>query len=169
MGKLMRAAIVIALAAAGALAGCAGLKMENAPAGYSDTSAEGFRYYDTSPFFLVYTDGKGGIKSQVLYLPDKQKKRSIKPYAYGAKNDTTLKFENGMLKEAKAVVDETVIPVAAISTLEKIATSLVKAANGGADGIPAPYLFRIQWNKALQTWSLEGGQATPATIRYVSP
>lgn len=155
-----------------ALAGCAGLEMKDVKTAVDEQAAEGFRYYDTSPFLLVYTDGKGGVKSELLYLPDSTKKRSIRPYAYGAKNDTTLKFENGRMVGAKAAVDETAVPVAAISALEKIATSLVKAANAGNDGIPPPYLFRIASNNGK--WDLYGGQAVDANgqaqpVRYVSP
>jgi hypothetical protein len=68
---------------------------------------------------LVYTDGKGGLVSKVLYLPDSTKLRTIKPYSYGAVNNTTLKFDKGRLLQAKAVVDETAIPSATISALKK--------------------------------------------------
>lgn len=154
------------------LAGCAGLDMKDILSPSEEKAAEGFRYYDTSPFLLVYTDGKGGLKSELLYLPDSMKKRSIRPYAYGAKNDTTLKFDNGRLVGAKAVVDETAVPVAAISALEKVATSLVKAANSGNDGIPPPYLYRIRFDGS--NWTLSGRQAIaangqPQPVRYVSP
>lgn len=167
----MRAIVTFALAAA-MLTGCAGLEMKDISSDVDDSAALGFRYYDTSPFLLVYTDSKGGLKSEVLYLPDTQKKRSIRPYSYGAKNDATFKFENGRLVGAKATVDETVIPVAAISALEKVATSLVKAANAGKDGIPPPYLFRIRYDGT--NWQLAGGQAIadnnkPKDIRYVAP
>jgi len=165
----MRAFIVSALAALTGLAGCAGLEMRNINSDAEDQSAQGFRYYDTSPFLLVYTDTKGGLKSEVIFLPDSQKKRSIRPYAYGAKNDATFKFENGKLLGAKAVVDETVIPVAVVSALEKVATSLVKAANAQNEGIPGPYLFRIHYDGTK--WSLAGREAltatgTPSVIRY---
>jgi hypothetical protein len=155
------------------LVGCAGLEMRNIASEEDDKSAQGFRYYDTSPFLLVYTDSKGGIKSEVLYLPDTEKKRSIRPYAYGAKNDATFKFQNGVMVGTKATVDETIIPVAAISALEKVATSLVKAANAGTDEIPAPRLFRIFYDGT--TWKLAGEKTlnaqgnTPATIKYAKP
>lgn len=160
------------LLACAALTGCAGLEMKDIQSPEDERAAEGFRYYDTSPFLLVYTDGKGGLKSELLYLPDSTKKRSIRPFAYGAKNDTTLKFENGRMVGAKAVVDETAVPVAAISALEKVATSLAKAANSGNDGIPPPYLYRIRFDGS--NWTLSGGQAIaangqPQPVRYVSP
>ncbi len=163
--------MVLAIAAI-CLAGCAGLEMKDIKTDDDDKSAEGFRYYDTSPFLLVYTDGKGGLKSEVLHLEDQTKKRSIRPYAYGAKNETTLKFENGRMAGTKSVVDETAVPVAVTGALEKVAASLVKAANAGNDGIPPPYLFRIAY--VNQKWELRGGQAIaangkPQPIRFVSP
>ncbi len=167
----MRSFVVSVLVAFPAT-GCAGLEMKDLKSDTEDKDAKGFRYYDTSPFLLVYTDAKGGLKSEVLYLPDTQKKRSIRPYSYAAKNDATFKFENGRLAGANAVVDETVVPVAAISALEKIATSMIKAANAGVDGIPPPYLFRIRLDES--GWKLSGDQAIgvdskPTVIRYNAP
>jgi hypothetical protein len=154
----------------GMISGCAGLDMHTISNNEADESEHGFRYYDTSPFLLVYSDNKGGLTSKLLYLPDMAKKRSIKPYNYLASNNTTLKFEDGRLTSAKAVVDETVIPTAILTSLEKIATSSIKAANAGKNEIPGPYLFRIV--KKDTKWVLAGGQALntggePATIRYL--
>lgn len=153
------------------LSGCAGLSAHSLSEA-TNIADDGIRYFDTSPFLLVYTDGKGGIHSKVLYLPDSTKLRSIKPYSYGAKNDTTLKFDRGRLVQAKAVVDETIIPSAVISGLEKVASARIKAANGGAEGIPAPQLFRIHGD-ANGNWSLEGDiardhQGAPITIRFAN-
>jgi hypothetical protein len=139
----------------------------------ANAADEGIRYFDTSPFLLIYTDGKGGLVSKLLYLPDSTKLRSIKPYAYAAKNDTTLKFDHGRLSQAKSVVDETAIPTTVISGLEKVAISRAKAnaANNGGTGIPAPYLFRIVSDER-GLWSLAGGPAVgadgklPFTIRF---
>jgi hypothetical protein len=145
-------------------AGCAGLKMENVDTDEADAKARGFRYYETSPFLLVHTDSKGGLKSEVLYLPDKTKKRSIEPYAYGASNKATLKFKEGHLIQAKAVVDETVVPVAIISALEKVASKAIFGLDQGGqprkNTLPAPYLFRLV--KSGGQWKLEGGQAIAA-------
>jgi hypothetical protein len=98
------------------------------------------------------------------------KKRSISPYNYLASNNTTLKFEDGKLTSAKAVVDETIIPSSIISGLEKVATSAIKAANASQEEIPGPFLFRIV--KVKGAWTLAGGQAVnmsgkPVNIRYL--
>lgn len=104
-----------------------------------DEDATGLRYYEGAHFLIVYSDGKGGLKSEVKFLPDLTKKRSIDPYAYFAKNETTLVFTNGILTQSKSVVDETILPKAAITALEKVATASISAFNL-ADGKPATYL-----------------------------
>jgi hypothetical protein len=152
-----------------ALTGCAGVEVLAIPDAAADARATGFRYYDTSPFLLVYTDTKGGLKSELFYLPDTTKKRSIRPYNYAASNDSTLRFDNGRLVEAKAVVNEAAIPAAVLSALEKAALAGGMAAGAG-NQIPAPYLFRIV--KRNGNWALAGGQALdldgrPALIRYL--
>jgi len=143
------------------LAGCAGMHAGPLTT-TTDKDNEGFRYYETSPFLLLYSDGKGGLKSEVLFLPDTTKLRFVKPYAYGASNQTTLTFDNGRMVKATSEVDETVIPKAVVAGLEKIATSLFKAANADNTGIPGPYLFRIHQD-AAGDWSLQGDIAQAAS------
>ena len=154
-----------------ALGGCAGLSTGSLVTQKEIDEGDGFRYYDTSPFLLITSDGKGGLKSKVLYLPDSTKLRTIKPYSFAAKNDATLTFDKGTLVQAKAVVDETIVPTAIVGALEKVATARIKAANGGTGGIPSPYLFRIHGDSA-GNWSLQGGQALdndkPVLIRFTA-
>lgn len=153
-----------------ALTGCAGLSTGSPDPKQNDTT-DGFRYYETSPFLLITTDGKGGLESKVLYLPDTTKLRTIKPYSFAAKNQATLTFDKGTLVQAKAVVDETIVPTAIVGALEKVAIAAIKGGNGGAEGIPSPFLFRI-YSNGDGIWSLEGGQAlesdnkTPIRIRF---
>lgn len=161
---------LVVLTVATTLTACAGLDARTAAA--DEASESGIRYYDSSPFLLIYTDGKGGLKSDVLYLPDTTKLRVIKPYAYLAKNDTTLKFEKGRLTQAKSVVDETAVPTEVLKGFEKVALASIKAANAGMTEIPGPYLFRIV--KVGDNWNLAGGQAVsaaggPARIKFTSP
>ncbi len=133
------------------VSGCAGLDVKPAK-----TTDDGFRYYGTAPFLLVYTDNNGGLKSEIHYLPDLTKEMSIKPYSYLASNKSTLKFEKGRLTSAKAVVDETTIPTSVIKGLESVATALIKASNASTPQyqIPAPYLFRIVYRN--NSWQLAG-------------
>ena len=155
------------------LSACAGLNVTSISNENDDDIAAGFRYYETAPFLLIYTDGNGGLNSQVLYLADTTKKRSIAPYNYLASNNTTLTFKEGKLTGMKAEIDETVIPAEIIKGLETIAKEAMKAANASADEIPGPYVFRIV-KKADGTWALNGDRAVdannkPITIRYVAP
>lgn len=162
-----------AILAATALGGCAGFTTVNIDSDEDDARARGFRYYESAPFLLVYTDSKGGITSEVLFLPDTTKKRSIQPYAYAASNKSFLKFTEGRLTQAKAVVDETVVPLAAIPELEKLAKGVLRVDPGaGPKQLPAPYLFRIV--KVGERWSLQGGQAIradgkPSRIDFAAP
>lgn len=142
---------------------CAGLEIEKA-----ETSSKGIRYYESSPFLLVYTDNKGGLTSKIIYLPDSTKLMSVRPVSILAKNDATLKFDKGLMTQTKAVVDETAIPSQVISSLGTVATSLIKAANA-SDGnktyeVPPPYLFRIVISESNGAFSL-AGKASPTKIR----
>ncbi|MDP9412553.1 MAG: hypothetical protein M3Q08_00285 [Pseudomonadota bacterium] len=148
----MRVTLALTLAC---LAGCAGTVVtpvkdgsDVASKGYADEDVDGIRYYESAPFLLVYSDGKGGLQSQLLFLPDQTRKRSIDPYAYLASNESTLVFSNGVLTQGKTVVDETVVPKAIVSALEKTATALLAgslnaAGAGPTPQLPPPQLFRI--------------------------
>lgn len=145
----MRTNILIAVLLAGALSACAGLNVT--PIGTStelDKAAQGFRYYQPAPYLFVYSDGKGGLISQIKYLPDTTQKMSVQPYAYLASNESTLQFDGGMLTQAAAVVDETVVPTAALDSLAKVLAAAAKAAMNVPEAtneasVPVPYLFKI--------------------------
>jgi hypothetical protein len=169
--RMFAAARVAAVLSAAALSGCAGLTIKPVPNDAADNAAEGFRYYRSAPFLLVYADNKGGLETKILYLPDTTKKMSVHPYSYLASNNATLVFDKGRLTQAKAEVDETVIPAAAVAALETVAKELVAAKlvlPTQPIKAPAPYLFRIV--KKQGHWTLEGGQGQdqqgkPAAIR----
>ncbi len=109
------------------LIGCAGLEVEPVLNAAADKAARGFRYYRSAPFLLVYTDNKGGLQTKLLYLPDPTRKMSVRPYNCLASNKATLVFDKGRLTQAKTEIDETAIPSAVITSLEKVAKELVKA------------------------------------------
>lgn len=144
------------------LVGCAGIDVGPVDITNNESRAKskGIRYYESSPFLLIHTDNAGGLTSKIIYLPDTTKLMSIRPYSYFASNNTTLKFEQGLLTQAKAVVDETIIPTAVISSLETVAKGIIEAANAPTDAnqytVPAPYLFRINLDNGK--WELNGGQ-----------
>ncbi|MFO1251455.1 MAG: hypothetical protein U1E77_10060 [Inhella sp.] len=129
--------------------------LSTASEGVDDTKVDGIRYYEASPYLLVYSDGKGGLVSKLIHLPDLTKKRVIQPFAYLAANNSTLTFANGMLTQNKVVADETAVPKAVIGALEQTAmAALGKSFNlVGAPSTPhhpPPYLFKVE---------LSGGQA----------
>ena len=135
--------------------GCAGVSYRALTA-EDDVRADGFRYYDPSPYLLVQTDGNGGLKSDLKWLPDLTKLRHAKPYQFLAKNDVTFDFTNGVLTQGNTEGDGTEVPKAFISALETVASSAIKAGAflkgpGGkkvhaSDTLPRVYLFKIVQN-----------------------
>ena len=150
-----------------ALSGCAGI---SAGVVTDDSKELGYRYYAPAPFLFVRSDGKGGLTSEVVYLPDTTQTLSLRPYATLASNNATLSFNNGMLTEASAVVDETVVPTAFIDALSKAASAAIAAdlPSSPVAQAPPPYLFRIIVRSG--SIQLKGGPAfatdgkKPATI-----
>jgi hypothetical protein len=158
------------VAALAALSGCAGTTVEtvaipelNAPGKLSEEQADGIRYYEAAPFLLVYTDGKGGLNSRLLFLPDLTRKKSIHPYAVLASNESTLTFTNGVLTQAKTVVDETIVPKSAVAALEKAATAALAGALNVTgvsppSKLPPPHLYKVVIEK--DSVRLVGGPGT---------
>lgn len=139
-----------------ALMGCAGLDV----APVSDDQIDlGYRYYAQAPFLFVRSDGKGGLTSEIIFLPDTTQEMSARPYAYLANNNTTLSFSNGTLTEANVVGDETVVPVALADALGKAASAAIAANAPGnlTATAPVPYLFKIKVNGSKV--ELNGGPA----------
>lgn len=93
------------------LQGCAGINVVSIGSDAAlDKSSKGFRYCQPAPFLFLYPDGKGGINSEIKFLPDSAQKMSIEPYAKLASIDFTFEFDAGLLKQASATADETVVP-----------------------------------------------------------
>src|SRR5882757_10510461 len=107
------------------LASCAGVNYQTirtygtgdpkaVEANTADIAADGIRYYEQVPYLIVYSDGKGGLKSQLLYLPDTTRKKVVHPYAWMANNNLVLTFDKGVLTEGTQTIDETIVPKAAV-------------------------------------------------------
>jgi hypothetical protein len=142
------------------ISGCAGVSYREVT---DDKSARGFRYYDSSPYLLVQTDNKGGLTSELKYLPDLTKPRQAKPYQFLASNDSTFEFSEGILTKGESVGDGTAVPKAFIEAAEKVAGAAIKGgaldAPGGQkedapDTAPRVYLFKIV--KIDGEWTLLG-------------
>jgi len=109
----------------------------------ADEKAKGIRYYQTSPYLLVYSDGKGGIGWKIYYLPDQTRKMSAEPYNFLSKVKADLTFSNGMLTDSTADIDATTLPKGIISAVEKLLPSLLAAADQPPHEIPPPRLYKI--------------------------
>jgi hypothetical protein len=160
--------LVAAAAAAVALGACAGLEVQDA-SGAADATVEGIRYYESSPYLLVYSDNAGGLVTRIVHLPDRTKKRSIRPYAVLAKGKGTFTFSNGVLTGADAQLDAGVIPRAVVAAIETAAQAAIVAGRGGEAAtatLPAPYLFKIEVHGDQVT--LIGGDR-PEPIRFRLP
>jgi len=149
------------------LTGCAGMHSRPLLSCEDDAHSRGFRYYEASPYLLVQTDNDGGLKSQIIFLPDETKKQSIRPFSFMASITITLDFDRGILSHGVHDVDETVVPAALVSALEKAAAAVI-GANTATDKkqrtVPAPYLFKILI-KGNQV-ELAGGQPDMDEINF---
>jgi hypothetical protein len=138
----------LVLLAAGVLSACAGLEVKDA-SGAADDTVEGIRYYESSPYLLVHTDNAGGLTTRIVHLPDRTKKRSIRPYATLASGEGTFEFRNGVLTGMQSDGDAGVIPRAIAGALETAAKAAIAAGRGSdlesdaPSTVPAPYLFKI--------------------------
>lgn len=130
-----------------ALSACAGSKYATLHGDGDADDFQGIRYYESAPFVLVHSDGKGGLTAQFLWLPDTTRVRVVRPYAWLAKNNATYTFSNGVMTSAKNVVDETIVPAAVISAVKQVALARLPTADSGAGPstrtVPPPALFRI--------------------------
>lgn len=153
------AGLVALWVACSALSGCAGM---SANVVQDDAIERGYRYYAPAPFLFVRSDGKGGLTSEIIYLPDTTQTLSVRPYAVLAANNATLSFTNGMLTEATIVGDETAVPLGFLDSLTKAASAAIAAdLPAGSDAkAPVPYLYRIVVQGT--TVKLTGGPATGA-------
>ena len=138
------AALVLAAAS---IQGCAGLEVKDASSDAADARAAGIRYYESSPYLLVHSDNAGGLVTRIVHLPDRSKRRSIRPYATLARGKATLELRNGVLTGADTESDAAAIPRALVGALEAAAKAAIVAGRGSGEGdgatLPAPYLFKI--------------------------
>lgn len=125
-----------------------------------DATATGVRYYESAPYLLVYSDGKGGLKWQILYLPDQSHIMTASPEVRGGKTQMTLYFQNGTLGTSSTGGDTTTIPSAILAAAQAavpvIAAALV-AEKAQSPEFPKPYLYKIVWNGTAVEF--QGGQA----------
>lgn len=148
-----------------AFAGCAGINSTHD----SDGSRTGIRYYNSAPFILAYTDGKGGIDAKIVYLPDTTRVMSLEPTAFFAQNKTEMTFVKSILTTSNTTADATAVPKAIVEAAKTVAMAAIAASANDPKKLneytlPAPYLYRIYYgpdpkNPSVKTWHLMGGQA----------
>jgi len=107
-------------------------------------SATGLRYYENAPYLIIYSDGKGGLKWQIRYLPDQSRVMTATPTIWGGRTEMTLYFQNGVLASASILGDTTEIPKAVIAAVQSALPLLAAAAEQPAQpGFPPPYLYKL--------------------------
>lgn len=116
----------------------------------ADKTAIGVRYLGTSPYLIAYSNGKGGIVTEIRYLPDPAKKMSAKPSSKMSDVGATMDFDRGVLTTSAETGDATAVPKAIAKAVEAFVPALRSALNK-ADGpkeyeIPAPYVYKIVVN-----------------------
>jgi hypothetical protein len=108
-----------------------------------DEGFKGVRYYGTSLYLLVYSDGKGDIVWKILELPDQTILMSARPYNVLARLEVQMTFVNGSLNRTAQLVDGTVVPRALIEAAAKVAPLLAPFDAAKTYTVPAPRLFKI--------------------------
>ncbi|GFO57424.1 hypothetical protein GMSM_44310 [Geomonas sp. Red276] len=108
-----------------------------------DTKATGIRYYRAAPYLLVYSNSKGGLKWQILYLPDQTTKMEAKPKVAGGHSELTMYFQNGVLTSSSELGDTTAVPKALISAVQSAIPLLTAAMAVEKSKVPPPYLYKI--------------------------
>jgi len=113
----------------------------------ADKSADGIRYYQASPYLLVYSNSKGGLKWEILYLPDQTKKMTVTPKVTGGRSEVALFFKNGVFTGSTVLGDTTELPKAVIAAVQSaiplLTTLLLAPIEEERPKVPAPYLYRI--------------------------
>ncbi len=146
------------------LSGCAGTTTVPITLPEGDSEARGIRHYgELAPFVLVVPDGKGGVTTSLIYITDTSQLYSSRPYAFLSSNNTELNFDKGVIGNTKAIIDETVVPKAAIEAIKTAAAAAAKAffdstyaESGQVVSYPPPALFRINIKSDGQI-TLRGG------------
>lgn len=138
---------------------CAGVDYEPAPAKIEPgTDVGGFVYYESCPYLLVHSDGKGSVNWRILSLPDQTQKRVAKPHNLVASLNTSFTFDKGMLTDAKESADETAV-LKAVAGAVQTALPLLLFANapGQEPTVPAINLFKITVTGDTVTFTPAGG------------
>lgn len=108
----------------------------------ADNRANGIRYYGSSLYLLVNSDGRGKIEWRILELPDQTKKMVAQPYNFLATIKTDMSFNDGVLNQSKVAIDASVVPRALIETVAKVLPYLA-AADAPSYEVPSVEIYKI--------------------------
>jgi uncharacterized protein YceK len=116
--------------------------------GTDNPKSTGLRYYDSAPYLLVCSDGHGGLKWTILYLPDQSIVKTVTPATGWAHTEMTLNFQNGVLMTSSTMSDSTEIPKSIISAVQSALPAIAAAAaeSSKLPSFPAPYLYKLAWD-----------------------
>lgn len=124
----------------------------------------GIPYYQSAPYLLIYSDGMGGLKWQLLSLPDQTKMMQVlpKPASIGGKTQLSLNFSYGTLSTAATGADSTQVPATILAAVQAAIPAIAAARVGEtllnapappalasqvpphySAGFPPPYLYKI--------------------------
>jgi len=133
------------------------------PVGEADIGT-GIRYYQSSPYLLVYSDSKGGLQWQILFLPDQTKKMMVTPQVIGGRSEMTLYFNNGILAGSTEVGDTTELPKAVLAAVQSVVPLIANAAiRAIPPTVPAPSLHKIVVNGSVVKF-IGGPGDTPIVV-----
>jgi hypothetical protein len=141
-GILRRAlAVATLVGACNCISGCAA----NVVHSLETTRSTGIRYYESAPYLLVYSNGKGGLVWQIMALPDQSHVMQASPQVLAGRVQMALKFQNGVLISATSVGDSSVVPKAIIAAVQSALPLIVRSALEGPSNksFPAPSLYKI--------------------------
>ncbi len=131
------------------ITGCAGVAHIPIKNEEHDKEVNGIRYLRASPYLLVYSNTKGGIETEILYLPDPHKKMAANPTSVMADINSTMDFKNGMLTGTKDIADATAVPKQLVEAIGTIGSALIKALNEPKEvekneyQVPPPHIYKI--------------------------
>ena len=158
---------IIATAFVLAAAGCANIEYKDYNAIHNEDLG-GFVYYDDSPYLIVYPDGKGSVTWQVQYLPDQTKKRVAVPQNCMSSLNTSLTFQNGVLTQSSAAVDETEILKAVGTAIQTLGPLALAAAGNESPTTATIHVYKINVDGDTATFvpatSVDGSDGVSITV-----
>ncbi len=124
--------------------GCASVKHLSASQA-TDDADRGIRYYETSPYLLVYPQPGGSAKIEIHHLPDPTRRRSTQIKAWGgAKVRTELAFEKGCLVSSRNETAASEPPVALLAAVEELLPLLaLMNLPQEESALPAPSIYKF--------------------------